>query len=85
MDVPIIGVPNPSDGSDEDRQAFKDQMSSQVPHVDDDPRSVWYGEGVFSQPTWVFVSANRGREKYSGTLGPQGLLEKMNELDAEAA
>lgn len=78
--MPIIGVPNPGDGDDAARIAFADQMSSRIPHVFDDPGSLWTAHEVLSQPTMVFVAADGTTEKRTGSLGPQGLVAKMREL-----
>jgi len=73
-------VPNPGDGDDAARASFAEQMSSQIPHVFDDPGSLWAEHGVLSQPTMVFVAADGSTERRSGSLGPQRLLAKAREL-----
>ena len=76
----IIGVPNPNDGDDADRARFIERMSTQVSHVLDDPGAVWTENGIHSQPSWVFVSADGTRDRFSFRLGPAKLLERVEEL-----
>jgi len=75
-------VPNPDDGSDDDRQAFMAQMSTQVAHVLDDPGSLWREHGVLSQPAMVFVNADGTTELRTGSLGPEDLLERAKSMAA---
>ncbi len=76
----IIGVPNPSEGTDEAKAAFIDQMSTQVPHVLDDPGQLWTDHDVLSQPTMIFIASDGTTERSTGALGPQGLLARVEEL-----
>ncbi len=78
--MPIIGVPNPSEGTDEAKNDFIEQMSTQVSHVLDDPGGLWSEYDVLSQPTMVFVAADGSIERSTGALGPQGLLARVEEL-----
>ncbi|MGI9605485.1 MAG: TlpA family protein disulfide reductase [Acidimicrobiales bacterium] len=81
--MPIIGVTNPADGDDFDKQAFIEQMSTPIPHVLANAGEVWVEYGVVSQPTMIFVAADGSTEAHTGGLGPQGLLERVEAL-AEA-
>ena len=80
--VDIIGVPNPRDGSDADREAFIAQMSTQISHVLDDPGELWAEHGVVAQPTTIFVAADGSAEVHTGGLGPPDLLARLTELGA---
>lgn len=80
--MPIIGVPNPSDGDDADKQAFMAQMSTQISHVLDDPGELWLEHSVASQPTMVFVSADGTTDAHLGGLGPAKLVERLKTLAA---
>ena len=43
---------------------------------------LWVEYQVTSQPTMVFIAADRSTETHSGALGPQGLLERVEALAA---
>jgi len=57
-------------------------MSTQISHVFADPGALWAEHGVLSQPTTIFVAADGTEEYHTGGLGPQGLLEKVEQLAA---
>jgi hypothetical protein len=78
--VDIIGVPNPEDGDDVDRQRFIDRMRTQIPHVLDDPGQLWVERGVHSQPTMLFVAADGSVESHVGLVYAQDLLARVEEL-----
>ena len=59
-------------------------MSTQISHVLADSDDLWADHGVRSQPTMVFVDADGTTEKRAGSLGPQGLLAKAEELAARS-
>ena len=75
-----IGGPNPNDGSDADKQAFIDGMSTPISHVLDTPGDVWHEYAILSQPSWVFVSADGSVDTLVGSLGPQGLVDRLESL-----
>jgi len=79
-EVQIIGVANPNDGDDWDRQKFVEQMSTPVPQILGESGDVWIEHGVLSQPSWVFVSADGSAELHVGGLGPSDLLERLESL-----
>lgn len=60
-------------------------MSTEIPHVLDDPGELWTEHGVTSQPSMVFVAADGTVEKRTGALGPQGLLERVKALERATA
>ena len=78
--MPIIGVPNPNDGSAPDKQAFIDGMSTPISHVLDRPGDIWHEHGILSQPSWVFVAADGSVDVLVGSLGPQGLVDRLESL-----
>ena len=80
--MPIIGVPNPSDGDDADKQAFIDLMSSPIPHVLDDPGVLWDEYEISSQPSMVFVAGDGTWERRTGAIGNSGLLERVKAMAA---
>ncbi len=80
--VTIIGVTNEADGDDFDKQAFIEGMSTPISHVLANPQELWIEYQVTSQPTMVFIGADGSTETHVGGLGPQGLLERVNELAA---
>ena len=82
--MPIIGVPNPADSNDADRQDFIDQMSSPIAHVLTNPGDLWTDFEVLSQPTMVFVAADGQATLKVDSPGPQILLERVNALAADS-
>lgn len=73
---------NIDDGDDEDRAEFMSDMSTQISHVLDNPDEFWFAHGITGNPATVFVSADGSTETHLGTLGPQGLLARLEELAA---
>jgi len=57
-------------------------MSTQISHVLDNPGSLWREHGVLSQPAMVFVSADGSTEVRTGSVGPEGLLERAKSMAA---
>ena len=78
--VTIIGVTNPGDGSDDDRNDFILGMSSQIPHVLVEAGEVWADFGIVSQPSMVFVAADGSWERDVGRQDPNDLLARSREL-----
>jgi len=73
-------VTNPNDGGEEQWQEFIGGMSTPVPHILEGAGELWRDYGVTSQPTMVFVAADGSIERHAGALGPQRLLERLNQL-----
>lgn len=78
--MPIIGIPHPDNGGDDDIARFIGDMSTQISHVLDDPGALWLEYGVTSHPTMLSVSADGSIERMPAGLGALGLLEEVEAL-----
>ena len=50
------------------------------PHAVDADGAIWSGFGVFTQPSWAFVSADGSVEVLLGALGDAGLRDRIEDL-----
>ncbi len=59
-------------------------MSTQISHVLDNPDEFWIAHRVTGNPASVFVAADGSTSIHLGTLGPQELTKRLEELAATA-
>lgn len=64
-------------------EQFVDQTGTGgLTHVVDDDGSIWSSYGVTAQPAFAFIDADGDYDVFVGTLGPDALRERMQELAA---
>lgn len=80
--VTFIGIPDPSDGTEEKQQEFMARMRPQVSHILDDPIRVWQERQVLTQPSMIFIDADGTATLHSGSIDAMDLLNRAKELAA---
>lgn len=80
-EVGLIGVAGRGE-VDELQEFVDDTDTDSLPHIVDTEGTIWSAFGVAAQPAFAFIDDSGEVEVFVGTLGAEGLTERMEALAA---